>query len=128
MGLKLDTDQTGLTTHLKPYEIIALDYVWSLGEPVGSGKVWNHVNDNLEGTISRASIIFFLNRQVDLGVLQFKDATGKGGHHRLYYPKVSKKDYPQFVVKRVVEALEGTFPGDPMIRKFAGLVKSLIWA
>ena len=37
----------------------------------------------LDGVRARASIIFYLNKMVDEGVLGFRDATGKGGHHRM---------------------------------------------
>jgi hypothetical protein len=28
----------------------------------------------------------------------------QGGHHRLYFPKVSREEYPQYVVKQVARA------------------------
>lgn len=68
---------------------ISLRYVRSMeDEGVGSGKTWEVTNVRL-GTgksISRASVIFFLNRRVDQGVLNYTTATGKGGHHRIYSP------------------------------------------
>jgi len=90
---KFNPAETGLRKTLKEYEEIALRYIWSVGEKgAGSGKTWEHVNEELgEGkSISRASIIFYLNRMVDEDVLSWRDATGKGGHHRIYVTKLDE--------------------------------------
>jgi len=71
-GLLFDPSQTGLRKTLKKYEELALRLIWEKGEEgAGSGITWKVVNERLgEGkTISRASIILFLNRMVDQGVL-----------------------------------------------------------
>ena len=60
---------------------------------------------------------------VDAGVLDWNDATGKGGHHRLYFPKVSREEYPEYVVGEVVEGLRRTFPEDPLVLKIADLLE-----
>ena len=44
------------------------------------------------GTISRASIINFLNDMVDREYLDFEEVTGKGGHRRLYYSNVYSEE------------------------------------
>lgn len=136
MGLKLDTQNgEGLETHLRPYEAIALEEVWSAHErgesAIGSGAVWQILDEggvkatpDARNTVSRASVIFFLNRMVDDGVLTYRDGTGKGGHHRLYYPRVSRAEYPGYVVKQVVGSLMRTFPDDPLILKLSELVEA----
>ena len=49
-----------------------------------SREVWSHVNKNLNPkTISRASIINFLNAIVDEGVLDYNEKSGKGGYQSL---------------------------------------------
>ena len=110
---KFDPEKRGLRKTLREYEEIAVRYIWSVGEEgAGSGKVWGHVNERLdEGkSISRASIIFFLNRMVDEGVLGFRDATGKGGHHRIYIPKLDERGYKKYVVTTLVESVARDFP------------------
>ena len=67
-GFKFDHEKEGLRKTLKEYEETALRYVWSIDkEGVSSGKVWAITNERLgpDKTISRASVIFFLNRMVD---------------------------------------------------------------
>ena len=110
---KFNPAETGLRKTLKEYEEIALRYIWSLDdEGAGSGKTWIHVNEELgEGkSISRASVIFYLNRMVDEGVLGFRDATGKGGHHRIYITKLDESGYKKYIVRTLLESVMKDFP------------------
>jgi predicted transcriptional regulator len=112
-GLKFDPMQNGLRKTLREYEELALRYLWSVGEEgAGSGKAWRKTNEDLgaEKTISRASVIFFLNRMVDQGVLGFRDATGKGGHHRIYYPLMDERGYKKYVLKTIIDSMMRDFP------------------
>ncbi len=100
-SFKFDPSRHGLRKNLKEYEEIGLRYVWSIGENgVGSGKTWREVSKVLgsEKSISRASVIFFLNRMVDQGVLDYRSATGKGGHHRIYYPVMDERGYKKHLL------------------------------
>jgi predicted transcriptional regulator len=110
---KFDPAETGLRKTLREYQEIALRYIWSLGdEGAGSGKTWEHANRELgEGkSISRASIIMYLNRMVDEGVLGFRDATGKGGHHRIYVTKLDESGYKKYIVRTLLESVMKDFP------------------
>ena len=112
-GFKFDHEKEGLGKTLKEYEEIALRYVWSIGEKgVGSGKTLKAVNEVLgpDKSMSRASVIFFLNRMFDQGVLNFRTRTGKGGHHRIYYPLLDEKAYKKHLLKTIVESLMRDFP------------------
>ena len=112
-GFSFDPSKTGLRKTLREYEELAIRYIWSVGEEgAGSGKVWDHVNEWLdEGkSISRASVIFFLNRMVDQGVLSWRDATGKGGHHKIYYPKLDEIGYRKYLAEIIILSLMQDFP------------------
>jgi len=112
-SFKFDPSKHGLRKTLKEYEEVGLRYVWSLGEGgVGSGKTWEAVKERLgpDKSISRASVIFFLNRMVDQGVLDYRSATGKGGYHRVYYPIRNERGYKKYLLKTVVESLLRDFP------------------
>jgi len=61
-------------------------------------------------SISRASVIFALNRFVDQGVLGWRDATGKGGHHKIYYPLMDEEGYVRYILKTMVESMMRDFP------------------
>ena len=112
-GFMFDPSKTGLRKTLREYEELALRYVWETGdEGAGSGSAWSAVNERLEEgkTISRASIIFFLNRMVDQGVLSWRDATGKGGHHKIYITKLDENGYKKYVVRTLLESVTKDFP------------------
>ena len=112
-SFKFDPSKRGLRKTLKEYEEIGLRYVWSKAEEgVNSGKTWVAVNEALDPDkrVSRASVIFFLNRMVDQGVLDYKSATGKGGHHRVYFPVLDEGEYKKHLLKTIVESLMMDFP------------------
>ena len=112
-GFQFDHEKKGLGKTLKEYEKVALRYVRSMGEEgVGSGKTWANTYERLKHgeAISRASVIFFLNRMVDQGVLAYRTATGKGGYHRVYFPIMDERDYKKHLLRTVVESLMRDFP------------------
>ena len=112
-GFIFDPSKTGLRKTLREYEELALRYIWETGnEGAGSGLTWSTVNERLEEgkTISRASIIFFLNRMLDQGVLSWRDATGKGGHHKIYFTKLDESGYRKYVVRTLFESVAKDFP------------------
>ena len=112
-GFKFDPSQPGLRKTLKEYEELAFRYLWELGEEGAVSRlIWKVVNEKLKagGSISRASVIFAMNRFVDQGVLGFRDATGKGGHHKIYYPLMDEKGYKKYVAKTIIKSMMRDFP------------------
>jgi len=112
---KFNPAETGLRKTLREYEEIALRYIWSTGdEGAGSGKTWEHANKELEEgkSISRASIIFYLNRMVEEGVLGFRVATGKGGKHRIYVTKLDESGYKKYIVRTLLESVSKDYPNE----------------
>jgi hypothetical protein len=113
MPITVDTSGEGLAMVLKDYQEVALRYLWRLdGEGASSRDVWVQVNDDLMGkrTISRASIINFLNSMVDEGVLNYTEITGKGGHRRIYSAKYDEAGFKQYIAKVVLGNLLRDFP------------------
>ena len=106
----IDLSETGLEMFFKPYQILSLDLLWNSEEQLSSREVWVKVNDMLPGTISRASIINFLNASVENGLLNYVEITGKGGYRRLYTSKLSKEEtsnYLSEIVKERLQTLKG---------------------
>ena len=100
---------------LKDYQEVALHYLWRFdGKGASSRDVWMQVNADLAGkrTISRASIINFLNFMVDEGVLNYTETTGKGGHRRIYSAKYNEAEFKQYVAKVVLKNLLRDFPDE----------------
>jgi predicted transcriptional regulator len=106
MDLILDLSETGLDMFFKPYQIVSLDLLWNSEENLSSRQVWEKVNEQLEGTISRASIINFLNASVEHGLLNYVEITGKGGYRRIYSAKLSKPETSKYLSDKVTELLQ----------------------
>jgi len=113
MTLTFYPAEEGLGKVLKDYQIEALKLVWTIGEVgINSREAWQHANKALKGirTISRASIINFLNAMVNEGVLNYKVETCKGGTRRIYTPRLSEAGFKKYVVKMVISGLIRDFP------------------
>ena len=98
---------------LRDYEELALKYVWMNPEKgVSSRETFMHVNENLgeTRTISRSSIINFLNRMVDQNVLSYKEKSTKGGMKRVYFPKLDEKGFKLLISKSIIVNLLRDFP------------------
>ena len=99
---------------LKDYQEVALHYLWRINKGASSRDVWMQVNEDLDGkrTISRASIINFLNAMVDESVLNYTEITGKGGHRRIYSAAYDEAGFKQYVAKVVMNNLLRDFPDE----------------
>ena len=112
-GFKFDLSKPGLRKTLKEWEELALRSMWDVGEDGAKSRaVWERVNEGLdEGkSISRASIILFLEKMEEQGVLGSREATGKGGHHKIYYPLMDEKGYVKYLLRTMVESMRKDFP------------------
>ena len=101
--MKIDINKSGLPMIFKSYQHHLLKYLWKnvdTDKPIGSGKAHEFIQTT-DDKKSRASVIFFLNDMVDEGVLGWHDRTGKGGHHRLYYPLMNEKQFWKHVAHQV---------------------------
>jgi len=61
-------------------------------------------------TISRASIINFLETMREARVLKGLEKTGKGGHHWIYSPAMTEAEFKEFVAKTILGSLMRDFP------------------
>jgi len=69
------------------------------------------VNAELKpGTISRASIINFLEDMRKVGVLKGVERTGKGGHRWVYSPAMDESEFKQYIARTILESLMRDFP------------------
>jgi hypothetical protein len=113
MNLKFDPGKPGLSKVFRDYQIEALRFLWDVeGGGAVSREVWASVNEALgEGkSISRASIINFLNSMVDEGVLGYTERSGKVGYHRVYSPKMGEEEFARFLVENLLSSLMRDFP------------------
>ena len=117
MALVVDPSKDGFEKVLRDYQIEALKMVWNNGETgVTSREVYQHVNKALKGvkTISRASIINFLNRMCDEKVINYVEETCKGGMRRKYSTGLNEDEFKKYIATIVFESLLKDFPDQTM--------------
>jgi len=111
--VEFDTIEDGFRTVVKDYQEVAFRYLWRLdGGGASSRDIWVNVNKDLmgKGSISRASIINFMNYMVDEGALDYTEITGKGGHRRIYYAKFDESGFKEYIAKKIISKLLETWP------------------
>ena len=47
---------------------------------------------------------------VEEGILTYEERSGKGGYHRIYYPKMDREQFGQHVVETITNKLKEVFP------------------
>ena len=103
MNWTLRLAKIGTEKLFEPYKKAIIEILLDAKKPLGSGAVWEAVNKKVK--ISRASVICFLNFMVDDGLCTFGDATGKGGHHRLYKLAQDWEGVKRHLKIRIIEGL-----------------------
>jgi len=108
---RLNLGNERLAMIFKDWQIEVIRYLWGI-QPDGANSraVWTNANKSLNGSISRASIINFLNNMVDEGLLDYEDTTGKGGHHRVYRMGFTEQEFKTQIVTRIVSKLLKEYP------------------
>jgi hypothetical protein len=112
MTIVIDPSKKGLEKVLRDYQIEALNIIWnSDNNGMTSREVYQAVNRSLGSkTISRASIINFLNDMVDENVLKYEEETCKGGTRRKYFTGLDEKGFKKHVATVVFKSLMRDFP------------------
>jgi predicted transcriptional regulator len=110
-NIEYDTAESGLRAVLKDYQELALRAIWATPEGLGSRAVLDRVNAELKpNTISRASVINFLESMREMGALKGVEKTGKGGHHWIYSPAMNESEFKQHIARTILESLMRDFP------------------
>lgn len=104
--LKLDLSETGLDMFFKPYQQKALSILWDHPEGLSSRQVWEITNKKISGSISRASIINFLNDILEYGILDYRVEHGKGGERRYYWHQYDRDGFSNYLKDVFLKALE----------------------
>ena len=103
----IDTEKKGLQIVFKEWETPLYKKLLTTDIEMNSRKAYEYLLDELfPQTISRASVINSLNYYAEKNVLNFRDATGKGGYHRIYSRNQTLKQFWQDIAKQVNQALE----------------------
>ena len=103
--LTIDLSQNGLGLFFKDYQEIIMKNLWETDIGYSSRAAWMDVNKDMRrnkdirDSISRASVINFLNMMVDEGLVDFSEVTGRGGHSRIYRTNKTEKDFWEYMTK-----------------------------
>lgn len=111
--LVINLSKSGLSMLFKPYQYYLLEHIWEnmdKDNPIGSGKAHAFIQTT-DDKKSRASVIFFLNDMVEEGVLGWHDRTGKGGHHKVYYPLMNQSQFWGHVTNHATAKLTEAYHG-----------------
>ena len=115
MTLVIDPSRNGLEKVLRDYQIEAMKLIWAHnGEGMTSREVYDATNVKLGGgkSVSRASIINFLNSMCDEGVLDYEEETCKGGMRRKYKKGLDEKGFKKYVASEVLISMMNDFPNE----------------
>ena len=117
----LNMDGVGLGMFLLPYQMDALEYLYAVGE-ANSRQTYCHVNRvDAPDPKSRASVINYLQGMAEEGLISYRDATGKGGHHRVYMPSLefpTLESLERELVRRLLLKVATEFNAVTSIRYF----------
>jgi len=109
MPYQLDTSKKGLDMFFKPWQTVAIHYLNRIHpEGANSREVCEAVNNKT--TISRASVINFLNAMVDNELLGYIEESGKGGYHRVYHLNYKDNELHKHLAKHMIKKLLEDFP------------------
>jgi len=115
LTLVIDPSRNGLEKVLRDYQIEAMKLIWAHnGEGMTSREVYDATNIKLGGgkSVSRASIINFLNAMCDEGILDYEEETCKGGMRRKYKKGLDEKGFKKFIASEVLISMMNDFPNE----------------
>jgi hypothetical protein len=111
--IEYDTSQTGLGSVLRDWQVKLLKVVWASNQGLKSSQAHEKVKAALGSeSISRASVINFLESMREAGVLRGEEETGKGGYHWVYFAAMGEAEFKRFVASRLLGSLLSSFPNE----------------
>ena len=117
--MKYDTSKTGWATIRVDYGADILEKFIQEWRPGGEPFEMNtrlafeyelELLKKQDRTISRASVIFELNKMVDMGILTYRSKTGKGGHHKVYRLAKSPHELEVDIVTHLLQRIKKNWP------------------
>jgi predicted transcriptional regulator len=106
-----DASKTGFNAVLRDWQIKVMQIIWKKPEGIISRIAYERLNQVLKGeTISRASVINFLEDMRNMGVLNGREESGKGGYHWIYSSAMDEERFKGFIVDKFIASLMESFP------------------
>jgi predicted transcriptional regulator len=115
---KIDTTKTGIEAVLKPYQYGIITYILDKKENITSSEMHAHLE--FQGyTVSRASVINYLKKLAESGIIGMKQKTGKGGYHGVYSAKLCFEEILTKIVTSAMNSLLAAFPDSDFMKYMA---------
>jgi len=112
---KIDTTKTGIEAVMKPYQYGIITEILDKKENITSGEMHAHLE--FQGyTVSRASVINYLKKLAESGIIDAKEETGKGGYHGVYSAKLVFEEILTHIVTSVMDSLLAAFPDSEFMK------------
>ena len=118
--MQLETDKKGMAAVFKEWQVPLVEELLS-GKPMKSKEATDFLKEHDirteqkgRGTVSRASVINFLNYMVDQRLLDYSEKTAKGGHHRIYKMILTREEFAHKITDRFVNKLLEAFPQESL--------------
>jgi len=109
LTLRLDTRKNGIDAVFKPWQYGAVNILLEANEEHSSAEMLFRLT-NQDFKISRASVIFFLNRLVLAKLATFREMSSKGGYKRLYKIAETREEFNNKIVEIFCLKMLEAFP------------------
>ena len=110
--MKYDTSEKGLRALYPGYQADLIERLLE-GYPdleISTRQAWDWLREEKGHDISRASVVLGMQVLEYDGVLASHDATGKGGHHRIYKAAMDRKSFNRRINQEITAHLLENFP------------------
>lgn len=114
--MQLDTDKNGLEAIFRSWQVPLVEELFNRKVKSGEAHEFLKERDVRTGgkgsytSVSRASVINFLNKLVDLELLGYTTRSGKGGYHRIYEMTLTREEFAHKIIGLFVNKLRESFP------------------
>ncbi len=115
--MQLDTDKNGLPAIFKAWQVPLIEELFKRNPMISrQAHIFLKERDIVTGgtgskvSVSRASVINFLNYLVDQELLNYTMETGKGGYHRIYTMTLTREAFNHRIIDLFLDTLRTAFP------------------
>ena len=115
MMWKIDTTKTGVEAIMKPYQYGIITHILDREEGITSGEMHAHL-EFMGYSISRASVINYVQLLAKEGIITQEKQTGKGGYRGVYSAKLNFKQILTGIVESVMDKVLEAFPDTDIIK------------
>ena len=113
--MQLDTTKKGLEAIFEPWQVPLVDELFE--RDIKSGEAHKFLENkgikthpDAKNTVSRASVIGFLNHLVDEELLSYTEVSGKGGFGKKYKMTHTREAFNHRIIDLFVDTLRTAFP------------------